>query len=197
MHKASVPSMHQTQTMDHSMKMYFNTDLPYTLLFSTWIVDTIGKAVGACVGTFLLAILYEALNGLRQHLLLRSNCGNQCTLPNHGQRTTPLVDACPSCPSAEASSNKIDLSSSELADSVSFGRHCFYNIPLLQSYRSGYHYVQTVLHLVNVFLSYILMLIVMTYNVYLMLAVIFGMAIGYFLFSSRQVFLFRSTNCCH
>lgn len=44
------------------------------------------------------------------------------------------------------------------------------------------HLVQTLMHLVQVTLSYSLMLIVMTFNVWLVLAVVLGAAVGYFFF---------------
>ncbi|VUZ54166.1 unnamed protein product [Hymenolepis diminuta] len=56
----------------HSMKMFFNTDLPFYLLFEAWNIDTVGKLVGACVGIFLLAFIYEAMKGLRDRLLVRN-----------------------------------------------------------------------------------------------------------------------------
>ena len=59
------------------------------------------------------------------------------------------------------------------------------------------HIVQTLLHLIHVFMGYILMLIVMTYNVYLLLAVVFGFSFGYFLFAHDRALLLRSGSCCH
>ncbi|KAM3181189.1 hypothetical protein ACTXT7_014850 [Hymenolepis weldensis] len=56
----------------HGMKMFFNTDLPFYLLFEAWNIDTVGKLVGACVGIFLLAFIYEAMKGLRDRLLVRN-----------------------------------------------------------------------------------------------------------------------------
>lgn len=44
------------------------------------------------------------------------------------------------------------------------------------------HLVQTLMHLVQVALSYSLMLIVMTFNVWLVLAVVLGAGVGYFFF---------------
>lgn len=54
--------------------MYFNTDLPFHLLFQAWYINTVGskdfrcltvilsiELVGACFGVFLLAILYEGI----------------------------------------------------------------------------------------------------------------------------------------
>ncbi|VDQ10603.1 unnamed protein product [Trichobilharzia regenti] len=62
---------------------------------------------------------------------------------------------------------------------------------------SGYHLVQTFLHMLHTFMGYMLMLIVMTYNVYLLLAVIFGFTLGYFLFAQNRALLLRSHSCCH
>jgi len=45
------------------------------------------------------------------------------------------------------------------------------------------HLLQTIMFLVQIMLGYILMLIVMSYNVYLTLAVIFGTIFGYFILS--------------
>lgn len=45
-----------------------------------------------------------------------------------------------------------------------------------------HHFVQTFLHIVQVTISYFLMLIFMTYNVWLCLAVALGAGFGYFVF---------------
>ncbi|GBP08223.1 High affinity copper uptake protein 1 [Eumeta japonica] len=46
---------------------------------------------------------------------------------------------------------------------------------------------QTVLFIIHNTVGYLLMLVVMLYNVYLILAVVFGMTLGYFLFGSKLV----------
>ncbi|XP_058127599.1 high affinity copper uptake protein 1 [Anopheles ziemanni] len=53
---------------------------------------------------------------------------------------------------------------------------------LREALLSRAHVVQTVLHLLQVTVSYILMLIVMTYNYYLCLAVVLGAMCGYYVF---------------
>lgn len=45
------------------------------------------------------------------------------------------------------------------------------------------HLTQTAIHVVHVVLGYLLMLVVMTYQVYLGIAVILGAGLGYFLFA--------------
>ncbi|XP_052901005.1 high affinity copper uptake protein 1 [Anopheles moucheti] len=53
---------------------------------------------------------------------------------------------------------------------------------LRQALLSRMHLVQTLLHLLQVSVSYILMLIVMTYNCWLCLAVVLGAMCGYYVF---------------
>ena len=48
---------------------------------------------------------------------------------------------------------------------------------------SCFHLTQTAIHVVQVVLGYLLMLVVMTYQVYLGIAVILGAGLGYFLFA--------------
>lgn len=59
------------------------------------------------------------------------------------------------------------------------------------------HAVQTVLHILQMMISYFLMLIFMTYNVWLCLAVIFGAGIGYFSFGWRKATVVDVTEHCH
>ncbi|XP_045200561.1 high affinity copper uptake protein 1-like isoform X6 [Mercenaria mercenaria] len=59
------------------------------------------------------------------------------------------------------------------------------------------HFVQTVLHMVQVFISYCLMLVFMTYNVWLCLSVILGAGIGYFLFGWRKAIVVDINEHCH
>lgn len=59
------------------------------------------------------------------------------------------------------------------------------------------HIYQTFLHLVQVTLSFLLMLIFMTYNVWLCLGVVIGAAIGYFLFGWKKSVIVDITEHCH
>lgn len=62
---------------------------------------------------------------------------------------------------------------------------------------SASHYVQTLLHLVQLVLSYFLMLIVMTFNVWLFISVVLGCAVGYFFFGWQKGPLVDITEHCH
>lgn len=59
------------------------------------------------------------------------------------------------------------------------------------------HGFQTLLHIVQIVLSYFLMLIFMTYNVWLCLAVVIGAAVGYFLFGWKKSVIVDVTEHCH
>ncbi|XP_066594927.1 high affinity copper uptake protein 1-like isoform X2 [Prorops nasuta] len=62
---------------------------------------------------------------------------------------------------------------------------------------SWMHTFQTFLHIVQIILSYFLMLIFMTYNVWLCFGVVLGAAIGYFLFGWKKSVIVDVTEHCH
>ena len=62
---------------------------------------------------------------------------------------------------------------------------------------SGSHGIQTFLHMVQVFVSYCLMLVFMTYNVWLCLAIILGAGLGYFFFGWRRAMVVDMNEHCH
>ncbi|KAK7488073.1 hypothetical protein BaRGS_00020664 [Batillaria attramentaria] len=62
---------------------------------------------------------------------------------------------------------------------------------------SGPHLLQTILHAVQIFISYCLMLIFMTYNAYLALCVVLGAAFGYFLVGWKRTQITDSNEHCH
>ncbi|KAM9594654.1 high affinity copper uptake protein 1 isoform 1-T1 [Morphnus guianensis] len=59
------------------------------------------------------------------------------------------------------------------------------------------HLLQTVLHIIQVVVSYFLMLIFMTYNGYLCIAVAAGAGTGYFFFSWKKAVVVDITEHCH
>ncbi|XP_015585327.1 high affinity copper uptake protein 1 isoform X2 [Cephus cinctus] len=69
-------------------------------------------------------------------------------------------------------------------------------IPASSALCSSVHILQTLLHMIQLVISYFLMLIFMTYNVWLCIALIAGTGCGYFLFGWS-----KSNNemneCCH
>lgn len=59
------------------------------------------------------------------------------------------------------------------------------------------HLLQTLLHVLQVTLSFVLMLIFMTYNVWLCLMVVLGAGVGYFLFCWKKSVIVDVTEHCH
>uniref|UniRef100_A0A8C6SKN6 Copper transport protein n=1 Tax=Neogobius melanostomus TaxID=47308 RepID=A0A8C6SKN6_9GOBI len=59
------------------------------------------------------------------------------------------------------------------------------------------HFLQTLLHVLQVVLSYVLMLVFMTYNGFLCIAVALGAGAGYFLFSWKKAIVVDITEHCH
>ena len=59
------------------------------------------------------------------------------------------------------------------------------------------HAWQTILHGIQVLVSYMLMLVFMTYNTWLCAAVVLGSATGYFLFGWRESVVVDFTEHCH
>ncbi|XP_018323297.1 high affinity copper uptake protein 1 isoform X2 [Agrilus planipennis] len=62
---------------------------------------------------------------------------------------------------------------------------------------SKMHFFQTFLHVIQITLSYFLMLIFMTYNAWLCIALVLGAAFGYFLFGWKKSVIIDVTEHCH
>lgn len=62
---------------------------------------------------------------------------------------------------------------------------------------SSYHIIQTLLHVLQMGISYLLMLVAMTFNIYLFAAVILGAGLGHFLFGWRRTSIIDYNEHCH
>ncbi|KAK5878261.1 hypothetical protein CesoFtcFv8_023682 [Champsocephalus esox] len=135
------------------------------LLFTGLLINSPGEMVGACIGVFLLAVLYEGLKMGRETLLRRSQVNVRYnSMPLPGTDGTILMET---------------------------------HKTVGQRMISPAHFLQTLLHIVQVVVSYILMLVFMTYNAYLCIAVAAGAGMGYFLFSWRKAVVVDITEHCH
>ncbi|KAM9793309.1 high affinity copper uptake protein 1 isoform 1-T3 [Syngnathus typhle] len=152
-----------------AMTFYFGYQ-KVELLFSGLLINSVGEMVGACVGVFLLAVLYEGLKMGRETLLRRSqvNVRYNC-MPLPGADGTVLMET---------------------------HKTVGYAAPM-QRMLSPSHFLQTLLHIIQVVVSYLLMLVFMTYNAYLCMAVAAGAGAGYFLFSWRKAVVVDITEHCH
>lgn len=153
------------------MKMYFHTGVEETVLFYRWKVTTVGGMVGSCIAIFIVAMLYEGLKMLREYLSRKYNISNisQSYNCNNG--------------------GQAQESQTVMVDTQSYSRrHRLCN---------WHHILQTFLHLVQVLVSYLLMLVFMTYNIWLCLAVLLGAATGYFLFGWQRTVIADLNEHCH
>ncbi|KAI1709041.1 ctr copper transporter family domain-containing protein [Ditylenchus destructor] len=139
----------------HHMWMYFHTSVADTVLFSFWNVESAGGMVLSCFIVFLAAIGFEALKWTRIVLEIKSRKGQSRGQGGNG-RAENATQTGPSTLSSR------------------YGQQLF----------SGSHVLQTFLFAVQVLWGYLLMLIFMTFSVWLGLAVTLGAATGYLLFGN-------------
>lgn len=147
---------HGGGTVHHMMQMYFVVSESATILFEDWKVDTATEMVFSCLGIFVLAALYEGLKVLREILKRRYSYVVSVDLTE-----TKVYGTGPN-QTTVVTESKGNLPRSRICN--------------------WHHILQTFLHVIQVTLSYFLMLIFMTYNVWLCLAVALGAGFGYFVF---------------
>uniref|UniRef100_A0A8D0C2J5 Copper transport protein n=1 Tax=Salvator merianae TaxID=96440 RepID=A0A8D0C2J5_SALMN len=135
------------------MEMYFYFSDKVVLLFDFWNVHSpAGMALSVLIIT-LLAVLYEAIKVGKAKIL---------------QQMMPVITP---------SISQEVLGEPERA-SIDTGNRQLTTTP---KKLFPWHIAQTVLHVVQVVLGYLVMLAVMTYNTWIFLGVIVGSTIGYFL----------------
>ncbi|XP_045508550.1 high affinity copper uptake protein 1-like [Colias croceus] len=166
---------HAHHDMGHSMT--FHGGYLETILFSWWKVTDAGEFVGSFLAIFLVALLYEGLKYYRKHLLWKTYTGLQY---------------CAVSPPDKGVSNICAPDDPQVIQPVP---HVLdRNTPTMMSTA---HAWQTVLHGVQVLVSYMLMLVFMTYNTWLCAAVVLGSATGYFFFGWRESVVVDFTEHCH
>lgn len=137
----------------HMMMMYFHFSEKAVILFKGWSVENAGGMVASCIGIFILAALYEGLKISREILKRKYSYVVSVDMP--GSKT---------------------YSNGQTVITESRGK------PPRSRLCNWHHFLQTFLHMLQVTISYFLMLIFMTYNVWLCLSVVLGAGLGYFVF---------------
>ncbi|CAF2373104.1 unnamed protein product [Rotaria sp. Silwood2] len=180
---SSVHSGHGSRVHDMmAMAMTFHGGFKEQILFEQWDTKTIGAFIGSWFLIFFVAVLYEGLKTIRDQLSKRDGC--QCG--QTGERQPSLLhhqgqqcensnnnDLIPRVQTVKARTNKR-------------GRLLSLN-----------HLAQTILHILQMGISYLLMLIAMTFNIYLFLAIILGAGLGHFLFAWRRSSVIDYNEHCH
>ncbi|XP_069799275.1 protein SLC31A2 [Dendropsophus ebraccatus] len=155
------------------MQMHFVFSDNVTLLFDFWTVQTLAGLLLSFVVVLLLTVLYELSKVWKSNLLTRV------------LQTLPVTPDSPLCPPllSDPESNFSAASDTLLIPDPLFSAEDTH--PPAQSSSSTYwwwllHSSVALLHTVQVFLGYVLMLCVMSYNAAIFIAVILGSALGYF-----------------
>lgn len=174
--------MNGSDECGNGMAMFFHTGNCEYILFEGVQTKSVAGMVGACIIVFILAVLYEGLKVLREYLLKRALVsGSKYQEVTIGTKGLSSV----SDPQVK-SSNGISLDFKP-KENQSIGLTMI----------SGSHLTQTLLHVLQVFISYCLMLVFMTYNVWLCIAVILGAGAGYFFFGWKRAVVVDVNEHCH
>lgn len=185
---------------DHNMKMYFHGGCTEVILFDWWRIDSCFGLLLSCIVIFFMAAAYEGIKWFRVYFQMWSS--SQPT----GQRPLPVSlkdlknrsveDALIQKGDASNGGDNGGLVSADqvYAPTVTPGNNQQHAIsrrmfdflnstvsrssPLVSS-----RFIEACLYCLQLTIAYWLMLIIMTYNVYLTGAVVVGAAFGYWLFA--------------
>lgn len=153
------------------MKMYFHFGLGDTILFENCVVNTQVQLMITCFVFLLISVLYEGLRYYRQFVLKKNVKFYQlATISNQMDNETGDVET-----------------RDTVNDSEQWKRS---NINCL-------HLYQSLLHVLQVAISYTLMLGFMTFNVWICIAILLGAGLGYYLFFKQKLNCDIITEHCH
>ncbi|XP_059484343.1 high affinity copper uptake protein 1 isoform X3 [Neocloeon triangulifer] len=155
------------------MMMYFHIRYcEKVVLFEGWEIRDEAQLIGTMIAFIVMAFLHECVRHYREHLYAK------CRIPQ--------------CDTHDADT-KYGTSSQQKLQSEEKSRKERHAI------LSSIHFAQTGLHALQLTLSYLLMLVVMTYNFSLFMSVLVGSAVGYFAFSWKKPAVVTTAveDCCH
>jgi len=153
--------------MTMSMQMVFYLGVDVTVLFSQWKVRTPLGLAGTLICWFCLAVAYQGLKRLRMKMKQNRRIGQySSSMPQSPNSSKPegSTNALMGQPGYNILPEQGQPSRSSLAQDML------------------HHLLQTLLQFIQTTLSFALMLVFMTYNGWLALAILLGDALGYFLF---------------
>ncbi|XP_060791541.1 probable low affinity copper uptake protein 2 [Neoarius graeffei] len=159
------------------MQMHFEASSTVTLLFDFWSVHGPGGMVLSVLVVLMLTVLYEFLKVWKNILVKRSE---KLLAPSVSATSSPN----PPCFSPVLEHPESTSSLANSPSQVSLAPTENTTTPVLDTSTINswlLHGVRTGLHVVQVVLGYMLMLCVMSYNVWIFLGVIVGSLLGYFI----------------
>ncbi|XP_067619207.1 high affinity copper uptake protein 1 isoform X5 [Eurosta solidaginis] len=150
------------------------------IIWRSWVARTVLEFVLSCLAWFCIAFSYEALKFLRQHLHKRSvlKTTERITLEIEVRRNGAHPPGC-------TNASPLPLPEIEVKSHVT------------RIFASD-HITQSLLNVVQVAISYLLMLVFMTYNYWLCLSVVLGLGLGYFCFGwiAQNHNTIAGNDCC-
>ncbi|XP_019619322.1 PREDICTED: high affinity copper uptake protein 1-like isoform X4 [Branchiostoma belcheri] len=162
-------------SVGHNLYFYFGHK-GVIVLFYEWRIDSVAALIGSCIGVFAIAMLYEGLKVWREMLTVRADDSRKAASHNMKQLTNRK----------DANTLGVDFMPGETLPTKT--RHQICNCM---------HALQSLLHIVQVLISYGLMLVFMTFNVWLCLSVALGAGAGYFAFGWRRPITVDRNEHCH
>ncbi|KAI0929937.1 hypothetical protein AcV5_006774 [Taiwanofungus camphoratus] len=171
-HSSHITMAHSTSMpMRCSMNMLWNTQIENTcIVFRSWHISSNTHFVLSCIAIVALGVLYEWLRVAQRDVDLR--IARRLIAEGKGKARTTR-------------------SGRNTPESDSEGAGLLTGVPVLKT-RLGTplplvaRLTRAILYGFSVFLSFFLMLVFMTYNAYLILAVVLGAAIGHFIFGATM-----------
>lgn len=176
----------------HMMSMAFHGGYNETILFEQWKIDSLTGLLWSMLLIFIMAALYEGLKYYREHLFWKTYNALQ-------YRPVTVTEKNPGNGNV-ANNNGLPGNGGGSGDDASRVVHMVGEVIHKQprpTMLSAMHLFQTFLHILQVTLSFLLMLIFMTYNTWLCIAVVLGAALGYFLFGWKKSVIVDVTEHCH
>uniref|UniRef100_A0A1A9WC22 Copper transport protein n=1 Tax=Glossina brevipalpis TaxID=37001 RepID=A0A1A9WC22_9MUSC len=175
-------------TVSCPMIMTFHGGHCERILWNGWVASTMVEFIFSALAIFLMAFCYETLKYLREYILRQ-------TVRKEAERVALEMQAKTSSMSAHASGGGgggggglgggCPRSTMAEIQDKSYAQRVF----------STPHLIQTLLNVIQIFISYLLMLVFMTFNYWLCMAVVFGLAVGYFFFGWIKQEAYES-ECC-
>jgi len=150
------------------MIMYFHASTRERILWDEWKTHTDVQFGLSCLALIVVSFLYEGLRYIRERYY-------QKVSKDEALKAMKQQNGQACCTGALPHVEKSILSQ-------------MFNKP---------HFIQTVLHVIQITVSYLLMLIFMTFNYWLCLSVLIGCALGYFCFGWIKQSSVDSNDHCH
>jgi len=211
-----------SHNLHDGMIMSFHGGYDEVILFDFWNTKaSIPLFLLSCLALFILAALYEGLKLVREKLIRRellsrqsSNVLNNRSIPassnchcnksknnQNGETNNLLNDNGIAINVHNGEDDVAILNGSNKHDCCSKNNNHDDKIVTIKSYSSRLfshgHIIQTSLHMLQITVSYLLMLVFMTYNTWLCLSVVLGAGLGYFIFGLQRLTSIDVNEHCH